>query len=228
MNEPAVKMLSPRGLFFPIFAILLSFMVSAFSNADKRITQIPSLEEVIPTTVGNWQAIDIGSLILPLEVGEKSEKNVLYRSYVNPMGEQIMLVIAYGAASGDAVRLHMPEVCYQAQGFEISHQDEGYIEDYHLPIRQLQASRLIRKEAITYWLRSGQRITNQPSQQQIANLLAGLGKSTEGVLVRISTYGDLTPAVMEQHNAFIAEMLTAMTPRQRAVLVPEEVEPVSS
>jgi hypothetical protein len=82
-----------------------------------------SLERMIPTAFADWT---VDASIVPLKpdperqsVLEKIYDQTLSRTYVNKAGERVMLSIAYGGDQSRALQLHLPEVCYVAQGFDL-------------------------------------------------------------------------------------------------------------
>lgn len=84
-------------------------------------TQIPDVEALLPVQFGRWS---VDRTIVPLAVSPDVAQMLatLYdrtvaRTYVNDLGERVMLSVAYGANQSRALQLHKPEVCYVAQGF---------------------------------------------------------------------------------------------------------------
>ena len=81
------------------------------------------LEKMFPTQFGDWQVDRSMPVILPApDVQAKLDaiyNQVLARTYVNVRtGERVMLSVAYGGDQSDGMSVHLPEVCYPAQGFE--------------------------------------------------------------------------------------------------------------
>src|SRR6218665_325795 len=91
------------------------------------------------------------------------------RTYVNSSGQRVMLAIAYGANQSDALRLHVPEVCYVAQGFAVVSKsaDTLSIEKQARPITKVVAKRDNRLEPIIYWVLVGDTIANSGLQQKL-------------------------------------------------------------
>lgn len=152
------------------------------------------LERIFPAQVGEWQ-IDPSAVGLPISARELGQRfqmysQVLERTYINPQGERVMLSVAYGGDQSGSVQMHRPEVCYQASGFQVSHQHAVTLP---LGARQLPAMRLLaqgdeRPEPITYWTLLGDEVISNKRRFQFAQLIAGLkGRVSDGMLVRIST-----------------------------------------
>ena len=82
------------------------------------------LEAQIPRAFGNWRVDDRMSVRVINPQAEtlvnKLYSQVLTRTYVDSStGERIMLSIAYGSNQSGSLQLHIPDVCYPAQGFEV-------------------------------------------------------------------------------------------------------------
>ncbi|MFX5562593.1 exosortase C-terminal domain/associated protein EpsI, partial [Acinetobacter baumannii] len=82
---------------------------------------------VIPTQFGQWK--EVPSPFLHVNVGledgtdrstDQPYDDVLGRTYVNSQGQMVMLALAYAKEQTQDVKIHLPEVCYVAQGFVLS------------------------------------------------------------------------------------------------------------
>ena len=114
----------------------------------------------------------------------------LSRTYINSLGQRIMLSVAYGGDQSDGTRAHLPEVCYPAQGFRISDQVSSVLTLANRPVAvQTLMSRLgTRAEPITYWLVVGDRVAVSRTDQKLVQFRLGLkGLIPDGMLVRVSS-----------------------------------------
>ena len=185
-----------------------------------------SLEQMIPTRFGDW-TIDPSVVPLapdPEQQGmlEKIYDQTLSRTYVNRQGQRVMLSIAYGGDQSKSLQLHLPEVCYVAQGFQMLKQGDGALPTRfgEVPVKRLVARLHERNEPITYWITIGEHATKAGLQQKLRKLAYGLsGEVPDGMLVRVSTIqADDTQAYRVQ-DRFVTEMLGVMAPRDRTRLL---------
>jgi len=184
------------------------------------------LDAMIPKRFGNWM---VDNSVVPLTPDETQKELIatlydqtLARTYVNDAGQHVMLSIAYGGDQSKQLQLHLPEVCYVAQGFDMV-QDHNAELDTHfgsVPVKRLVARQNARNEPITYWVTIGDKAVMSGLGQKYQRFLYGLtGKIPDGMLVRVSTIE------ADEHNAyrvqdrFVNQMLDAMSPRDRLRLL---------
>jgi EpsI family protein len=155
----------------------------------------PDLETLFPKAFGTWEIDSSIPVILPApDVQARLDKiynQVLSRTYVDrSTGRRVMLSVAYGGDQSDGTRLHRPEVCYPAQGFQITANQANQLQlsGRVLPVRQLQSHLSGRFEPITYWVIVGDEAVTSASQQKLVQLSYGVrGMIPDGMLVRVSS-----------------------------------------
>lgn len=185
-----------------------------------------SLEAMIPVRFGDWQ---VDASIVPLTpdperqgVLEKIYDQTLSRTYVNHQGERVMLSIAYGGDQSRALQLHLPEVCYVAQGFDMVKSGDGALATGYgqVPVKRLVARQNARNEPITYWITLGDKAVKSGIEQKIQRFAYGLsGKIPDGMLVRVSTIGPLEAQAYRLQDRFVADMLASLDARDRVRLL---------
>ena len=185
-----------------------------------------SLERMIPQRFGDWV---IDPSVVPLQpdpeqqsVLEKIYDQTLSRTYVNREGQRVMLSIAYGGDQSKALQLHLPEVCYVAQGFELVEDSEDLLPTRHgrLPVKRLVARLSERNEPITYWITIGDKATKAGIQQKLRRLAYGLSSEIpDGMLVRVSTIGSDEHAAWRVQDRFVLDLLAVLAPGDRAHLI---------
>lgn len=185
-----------------------------------------SLEAMIPVRFGDWQ---VDASIVPLTpdperqgVLEKIYDQTLSRTYVNQQGERVMLSIAYGGDQSRALQLHLPEVCYVAQGFDMVKSGDGALATGYgqVPVKRLVARQNARNEPITYWITLGDKAVKSGIEQKIQRFAYGLsGKIPDGMLVRVSTIGPLEAEAYRLQDRFVADMLASLDARDRVRLL---------
>lgn len=185
-----------------------------------------SLEQMIPQRFGDWR---IDPSIVPLapdpeqqSMLEKIYDQTLSRTYINSQGQRVMLSIAYGGDQSKALQLHLPEVCYVAQGFQMQKDAEDSLTTRfgELPVKRLVARLHERNEPITYWITIGEHASRAGIQQKLHRLAYGLsGEIPDGMLVRVSTIQSNETQAYGVQDRFVAEMLGVMAPRDRTRLL---------
>jgi EpsI family protein len=185
-----------------------------------------SLEEMVPTRFAGWTLDDT---IVPLKpnpeqqsVLEKIYDQTLSRTYVDAKGERVMLSIAYGGDQSKALQLHLPEVCYVAQGFQMVAEKPDALSTRFgtLPVKRLVARQEQRNEPITYWVTIGDKAVMSGIEQKLQRLAYGLsGKIPDGMLVRVSTIQPDAAAAYQVQDRFINQLLGVMSAHDRARLL---------
>jgi EpsI family protein len=154
----------------------------------------PDLEAIFPREFADWRIDARSAMVLPDPATQALLDSIynqtLTRTYMNSQGQRVMLSVAYGGDQSDATRAHLPEVCYPAQGFQISKNFAGQLMlgGRVVPVRQLMSNRGARHEPITYWMVVGDRVTVSRTDQKLAQFSLGLkGLIPDGTLVRVSS-----------------------------------------
>lgn len=177
----------------------------------------PDLEALFPSHFGEW-AVDSRAAMVQPSPETQALLNSIYnqtltRTYINSAGDRVMLSVAYGGDQSDGTRAHVPEVCYPAQGFQITANATGELQlaNRSVPVRQLMSNYGARNEPITYWLLVGDQVTTSRTDQKLAQLRLGLkGLIPDGMLVRVSTI-DVNPVHGHAvQAAFLADMAEAI------------------
>ena len=190
-----------------------------------EMTDAQSLDNLFPGAFGQWH---VDPSVIPIEPPAEVRKTVaqsydqtLSRTYVNQQGYRIMLSVAYGGRRNQGMDLHRPEICYPAQGFAVRRGTRETAFDFErqsVPVKRLVAGSGSRNEPITYWLVIGRGVASFGYGHRLALLKYGLtGHVPDGLLVRVSSIDDDEPGAFEQQDAFLRDMLAALSPdfRQR-------------
>ncbi|TDP07486.1 EpsI family protein [Roseateles asaccharophilus] len=181
----------------------------------------PDLEQLFPKQFGKWEIDPHMPVVLPApDVQARLDKiynQVLSRTYVDrSTGQRIMLSVAYGGDQSDGTRLHRPEVCYPAQGFQIRSNRPTQLPlgaGAELPVRQLESALGDRHEPITYWVVVGDQIVTSASQQKLAQLRYGVrGLIPDGMLIRVSSIDRDTGRALQLQQRYVQELAQALAP----------------
>jgi EpsI family protein len=219
----------PRKVAYTGFALMLLASILAMvlrpshklASENERIV----LEQVIPSQFLDWKKVETAAPLVNPQTEEAVNKiyaQTLSRTYSNSKGETMMLSIAYGEDQSDGVGAHLPEGCYGGQGFLVAGVNRTNINTPYadIPATRLVASKGNRTEPITYWLRTGEKLTNPGWPTKKVKLWYGLrGNIPDGLLLRVSSITDDVEAGYLTQQKFIEALLTALTPEQRLYLV---------
>jgi EpsI family protein len=186
-----------------------------------------NLEAAIPREFGEWKMDQrgYGGIVNPQteQLLKATYNQILTRTYVNQAGARVMLSIAYGEDQTDTgTELHHPEICYPAQGFQLTGQSYAEIPT---PYGKLRTKRLdtslgaSRPEPVTYWIVVGREVALTGSEKRLAELRHGLrGEVVDGLLFRISTIDGDKIRAYSQHTQFTMALLAAVRPEIRVRL----------
>jgi EpsI family protein len=180
--------------------------------ADTRVAFI--LESAVPKAFGDWR-LDRSLVPIPPSPDQAAALNRLYdqilsRTYINSRGERVMLSITYGSRQNQQLRAHRQEVCYRAQGFDVSR-----LERVPLTLAgvQISSTRMVatqgpRVEPVTYWFTIGDRVVLTYFEREWAQFRYALsGYIPDGYLVRVSSLSIETEAAFRRHIEFADVLL---------------------
>lgn len=184
------------------------------------------LEAIFPKEFGRWQIDRNTPVILPApDVQAKLDaiyNQVLSRTYVNDQGYRIMLSVAYGGDQSDGMSIHLPEVCYPAQGFQVSSKEKGSLvaDGRTVPVHRLVTRLGSRVEPVTYWITIGDNVAPSRTDQKLVQIRYGLrGQIPDGMLVRVSSIDRDAIQAFGMQAAFAGEMAGFLLPDFRARVI---------
>ena len=199
---------------------------------------VERLAESVPLQFGEWKAMPDATSQAELATagdGGKSQDqlydDVLMRTYVNQAGEQVMLAIAYARAQRQEVKLHLPEICYPAQGYKVLELTPVALPvtagGTALPGKHMLADGNGRLEAVTYWTRISDAYPQDALAMRMKIFRDGLqGRISDGILVRSSMLvrdaGGAATAYAIQER-FLRSLVNATRPRARTLVVAQQI-----
>lgn len=179
----------------------------------------------IPKTFANWKEVESNQIQIDLvprkEDGSRSTDSpydeTLMRTYVNSKGEVVQLAVAYGRTQRQEVKIHRPELCYYAQGFEVKSlvsSNFNIMSTHQKPVigKNMLVANPAYQEAVSYWIRIGDIYSESPWQTRFYIIKKGLtGDVVDGVLVRASsiTNDGAHAAELYQRNQLFLKTLVA-------------------
>lgn len=206
-------------------AALGGAMIPTRRMADRRPPF--ALADAVPQAFAGWT---VDTRVRGMIVNPQAEAlmrrlytETLDRAYVRRPGERVMLSIAYGVDQSDvSLQMHYPEVCYPAQGFQVSRQrdDQITLPFGTIPVRRLETSfSTTRREPVTYWTVVGDQLSLGGLDKRLAEIRHGLrGEIVDGMLVRVSSITSDPAAGFALQDQFVADLLGALGPAARGRL----------
>ena len=192
-----------------------------------RTHEVFDINKHLPTRFGDWKPVEGLNVVEPAPP-DSLEREIYNqeasRGFVDPDGNVVMLMVAYGESQSDRLQLHHPEVCYTAQGFRVS-RTSAFKLDYSpsappLKLTRLVAQREERIEPITYWMRIGYDNSDSNWARQLLKLGYGLrGWVPDGALFRVSTIGIPPEKSFKIQDKFIRDLMKAVDPGTREFMV---------
>ena len=227
------QMTQRRSLLVAVLLILAALLAVKLTPTMHVVNTTPDLDTIIPAEFGEWKQIADPFTQVGLTTGGNDLASQLYdkvvmRTYANKNGDRVMLAIAYAREQKQDIKIHRPEVCYVAQGFQLLSKTNNTINVS--AAKSIKALRLLvsnqnRYETVSYWVRIGDDYPANGMSARLKILRDGLkGKVLDGVLVRAST-AISDPAAAEaaykKQEAFLVELIEFTKAKIPHVLVAE-------
>lgn len=190
----------------------------------------PPYEKLVPDEFGDWKLVPSIRLVTPVEpdaLANRVYSQMIGRGYTDRAGNLVMLLVAYGPRQLDKTQLHRPEICYVAEGFEVSKSTPADIDlgegGRMLHVRKMVARRENRTERITYWMRVGDDIVSTLLDRQVTKLRYGLrGFIPDGVLIRVSTINLDARTADQVQTKFLRDLMRTVPDNQLRSFVGNE------
>lgn len=216
---------------FLLAALMLGSASAAMVLKPEPVKIDPSrrvdYETIIPASFGTWTLLpaSLGAVVNPQaqEMLDRLYSQIVSRVYLDSVtGKTIMLSLAYGEEQNKQSQVHLPEVCYPAQGFQMRRARDEQLKTSHglLPIKRLEATLGARNEPITYWIRIGDHLVRGGLEQKVTTIREGLaGRVADGILFRVSSIDQDARLAYALQDRFITQLLSAVDPNRRHLLI---------
>lgn len=202
---------------------------------DQRDTVAP-LASLVPTRFAEWREVPLGADAVDPRTQSPGETDreapyddVLMRGYTNPQGDIVMLALAYGSHQRQEVKIHRPELCYTAQGFEVLRRSPVDLPLLGISAQPARAARMLvqgadRVETVSYWIRIGDLYSRGAWKTRSYIFTEGLsGRLVDGILVRVSQVvpdaASATPQRFALQEDFLVQLVRALPADARSLLV---------
>lgn len=191
-------------------------------------------EQTIPAVINGWVEVQQSTPQVSMVSDEKSLVNQLYddtlmRTYADAEGHQVMVALAYAREQRQDVKIHQPDICYPAQGYQLQKTQTVTFETLKstAPVigkRQLYFGQN-HLEAVSYWIRVGDRTMTSGVQMRLKIIQDGLlkGRLDDGILVRVSSViPDESKAkdAYKLHEKFLSEFASVVEVNAPGLLLP--------
>ena len=226
MAQRSQRLHSAAAALFMVAAVIAAAYLTPTRSWFDEIGR-PQLETLVPHNFGDWH--DTGESALSIVNPEQGEQlRVIYNQTLTrvyrhgPTGRLLMLAIAHGTDQAYATQLHRPEMCYRAQGFFVSRQEDEDLQTTRgiLPVTHLWTSAGTRNEPVTYWIRTGDRLTRGSLQMNLARLsLALRGNIADGLLVRVSEVSNDDGTSFALQQQFLRDLTASVQEDQLNMLL---------
>ncbi|WP_293996369.1 exosortase-associated protein EpsI, B-type [Sphaerotilus sp.] len=219
MNKQSITALI-AAVFMSLTAASANHLRPTHYFSDTRGTR--TLEKIVPARFGTWQQQDLaGNIVNPQQqqlLGELYSEQI-NRAYVSAQGYRIMLSIAYGKNQNDSFQVHLPEICYPAQGFQVlSNYRVNLDTDFgKIPAKQLKTTyQSQRIEPVTYWTTIGNYAVKSGTDKKLKEIeYAMKGEIADGLLFRISSLDPDLPRAFSAHQQFVSSMMASISAEDR-------------
>lgn len=204
-----------------LLVLMLAAAITAWATrphillADQRAKI--DLEHLLPTEFADWRELQQSNaqIINPQQTAllQKLYSQTLSRTYINASGAIIMLSVAYGASQNDGVALHYPEICYPAQGFQLTAMAPVTLQtDYgNIAGKQLMTRLGNRSEPVTYWSTLGDRVVQSGIKTKLAQLDYGFkGIIPDGLIFRVSSIDQDSENAYKEQALFVRQLVAAV------------------
>jgi EpsI family protein len=229
-------MISWRFIAVGLLLVVASGLAYALRPSPVVDLRDVELERQIPTAFGQWREVRTGLMQIDLAPrGENGEQEAtlvypydrtLTRVYQRADGQVVMLALAWGSKQRQEIKVHRPELCYAGQGFHV-------IEWEKFPLQlsssaNLIATRMVTKgasrlEPVTYWIRTGNTISQSSWQSRFEILKEGVhGRIQDGILVRVSQalpHSASAAGSYQVQESFLQELYAAVDASGKRLLI---------
>lgn len=221
-----------------VLSILLLVVATILKPHEHYAQTDSNFERTIPSVIGDWVEIQQSTPQVSMVSDERSLINQLYddtlmRSYADKSGNQVMVALAYAKEQRQDVKIHQPDVCYPAQGYQMQKTETVSFDALQrsAPVigkRQLYYGQN-HLEAVSYWIRVGDSTLTSGLQMRWKIIKDGLlaDRLDDGILVRVSS---VIPDESKQSDAyalqerFLKAFVDAVEQQTPGLLVPNQIK----
>jgi EpsI family protein len=224
--------------FVLLFLSLICLGIAIWMQPNTYYAEGPSeLESNIPKEFGNWKlapqlAPQVSLVSDNNKLQDQIYDDILMRSYINNNGDKVMLALAYAKEQRQDVKVHQPDICYPAQGYQML---SSKLANFKILANAtaIQGKNQVysgasHQEAVSYWVRVGDGTFLSGLQMRLKIISDGLLKQRfdDGMLVRVSSVSNNdtnTEKLFELHQQFLNDLTAALPTKSRKLLLPAAI-----
>jgi len=232
LKLPDVKLAT--GLQLLLVSIVFLGVASFLKPHEHYAKSESNFEKNIPRVINGWVEVQQSTPQVSVVSDEKSLINQLYddtlmRTYADKDGNQVMVALAYAKEQRQDVKIHQPDICYPAQGYQMQKTDIVSFDQIKTTAPVIGKRQLYygqnHFEAVSYWIRVGDRTMTSGLQMRLKIIADGLFKRRldDGILVRVSSVlvdDSKTKEAYELHEKFLAEFSSVVEEQSPGLLLP--------
>lgn len=227
---------NPRVMLLAIGLLIASVAAWQLTPRVRQHDTVAPLASLVPVRFSEWHeiplaadAVDPRAQLPGAADREAPYDDVLMRGYTNPRGDIVVLALAYGSHQRQEVKIHRPELCYTAQGFEVLRRTPVDLPLTGVSAQPARGARMLvrgadRLETVSYWIRIGDLYSRGAWKTRAHIFTEGLsGRLVDGMLVRVSQIvpdaASATPQRFELQEDFLAQLVRALPASARDLMV---------
>jgi len=222
------------GLQLLLVSIVFLGVASFLKPHEHYAKSESNFEKNIPRVINGWVEVQQSTPQVSVVSDEKSLINQLYddtlmRTYADKDGNQVMVALAYAKEQRQDVKIHQPDICYPAQGYQMQKTDIVSFDQIKTTAPVIGKRQLYygqnHFEAVSYWIRVGDRTMTSGLQMRLKIIADGLFKRRldDGILVRVSSVladDSKTKEAYELHEKFLGEFSSVVEEQSPGLLLP--------
>lgn len=230
-------MISYKSFYISVAMLLAAYLGHALTPTLNFVEQSEAHKFInsVPKAFADWKEVPSNQVqmdLVPKDDEERTTDNpyddVLMRTYENSKGQRVQLALAYGKSMRQEVKIHRPELCYYAQGFQVKSlvfSDFGIVSTNHHSVvgKNMLVENQNYQEAVSYWIRIGEMYSQSPWQTRFYIIKKGLvGDVVDGVLVRASVilFDKESPDKAYQLNKlFLQDLSNHLNEKSKSILL---------
>jgi EpsI family protein len=232
LKLPHVNLSTGLGLLG--IAIVFWGLATILKPNHNYASHVSDFEQTIPRVLDGWAEVQQSTPQVSVVSDEKSLVNELYdytlmRTYADQAGHQVMLALAYAKEQRQDVKIHQPDICYPAQGYQLLKSETVTFDEFKRSSPVIGKRQLYQGqnhlEAVSYWIRVGDRTMTSGLQMRLKIIEDGLlnRRLDDGILVRVSsaiTDESKLAEVYALHEKFLLEFARQVESRSPGLLLP--------
>lgn len=168
--------------------IIALLAITSFFSIDLFFKERTSHDKLdirkLPYQIGQWRGEDLE--ITEREYGILETRNLVFRKYVNPSKEEVLLFIVYSETNRSV--FHPPEMCLLGEGLRMVDKTKEYIDlkGHKVSVNKLYLEKDNYKELMLYCYKAGNMYTsNFYLQQTYLAVHQIFGKGLAGAAIRV-------------------------------------------